>query len=147
MAAPSWNAEASRVANHIRACALEAPRGAILWGDDLLIAFGHDGYSRNGASGVVSEAVKAFIFEEEGAEELGFGGSEVSDGAPGYTWALIIRLQAPAEEHEEIRAALEDEMWAAWRSAMGGELSFQRRPDLQAAMTAKLQEIAPAAGK
>jgi hypothetical protein len=143
MSRPNWNAEAKRVANFIHARAFDAPRGAILWHDRLLVAFGHDGYSHNGASGIVSEAVKEFIVEEEDAEEHGFGGGDIADGQPGYTWVLLVRLDAPTDEHEDIRSELEDEMWASWRAAMGGELSFQRHPQWQAEMTAALAELAP----
>ncbi|HEY2840747.1 MAG TPA: hypothetical protein VGJ26_16440 [Pirellulales bacterium] len=146
MSRTNWNAEATRVANFLVAQGFDAPRGALLWRDRLLVAFGHDGYSHNGASGVVSEAVKAFVAEEEDAEELGFGVGDIPDGKPGYTWVLVICLNAPLAEHEEIRSDLEDEMWAAWRAAMGGELSFQRRPETQAAMTAALEELAPPQG-
>jgi hypothetical protein len=146
MPRPNWNAEAKRVANFIHAQGFEAPRGALLWHDRLLVAFGHDGYSHNGASGVVSEAVKAFIAEEDDAEELGFGAGDVPDGQPGYTWALLVRLDAPSDEHEDIRAELEDEMWAAWRAAMGGELSFKRHPEWHAAMQAALNELSPPVG-
>ena len=110
--------QAVTAANYIARNLFEAHRGALLWHNGLVVAFGNDGYTQD-------EQMRREVvhLREELARtklaptELGFG----VDSQSGYGWAMILR---PNRRTDAQAAAdwLHATVWASFRRAYGDRL-------------------------
>jgi hypothetical protein len=117
---------ANLLATYVRAKLKDVHRAALLvrcTTDGSLVAavFGNDNYAADQNARREVELVRAQI-REASIQELAFGLSH-----DGYTWALLVKADCQGFKtqagkmfrSEMLRTALDDAVWAAWRSVTG----------------------------
>jgi hypothetical protein len=83
-----FDAQAVTTANYIAANLFEAHRGALLWHNGLVVAFGNDGYTQDKQMRQEVVHLREELTRTKLAPtELGFG----IDSKSGYSWAMILR--------------------------------------------------------
>ena len=103
-----WNTLAQRVAGRLATHPVEA-RGAVVWEDDVLIAFGMDTEPQP-----VVLALRGYLANETICKELGFAMS-------GATWAMVLEATEVRDNIDELCDALNELVWLAWLDANGRE--------------------------
>jgi hypothetical protein len=117
MKATDWNAEAVKAANYIQKKMFEAHRGVVPWHNQLVIAFGNDGFSEDNASQDVINGLRAYLKDFPNvAAELGFGLDTVE---PGYSWAMILRIGEDCDNSETAALVLNTVLWGLWELSNG----------------------------
>jgi hypothetical protein len=117
MKATDWNAEAVKVADYITQKMLQAHRGVVPWHNQLVIAFGNDGFSKDNASQEVVAGLQAYLKDFPSvATELGFGLDTIE---PGYSWAMILRAGEDCDNSETAALVLNTVLWGLWELGNG----------------------------
>ncbi len=112
-----WDAEAVRVANYITRRIVDMHRGALLWHQGIVVAFGTDDYSGDEKSREVVQLLTQIVdIPAWKTEKLAFGINDEEDA--GATWVLLLD-PALSDDVGGLVDSLDVAIWAAWHLANG----------------------------
>jgi hypothetical protein len=101
-----WNTFALRAAGQLATHPVEA-RGAVIWENGVLIAFGMDTEPQP-----VLAALRDYLKDELICKELGFATS-------GATWAMVLEAAEVRDDIGDLCEALSEFVWLAWLAVNG----------------------------
>ncbi|HVU88209.1 MAG TPA: hypothetical protein VHD36_12895 [Pirellulales bacterium] len=113
----NWGAEAIRVANYIARHIVDLQRGALVWHQGIIVAFGTDGYATDEKSKDVVQLLTQIVdIPAWKTERLAFGTNDELDA--GRTWVLLLD-PAQSDDVVGLVESLDTAIWATWDLANG----------------------------
>ena len=107
MKTTDWSTRARVMAKYVGENMMPAHRGVMPIGrNGLCVVFGNDDYDQDERAQKEVEAVRQYIGEEEGIEELAFATAD-----DGYTWGMLVNGTTGHMRH------INDVLWSAWDAA------------------------------